>query len=159
MLAHILYERLTEKGYTVFQDIEVLRSGKFNTELYEKIKSSKDILLILPPHALDRCENKSDWLRQEIECALENGKNIVPIMLRGFTWPEILPPSLEDVRYFNGLTASTEYFENFLDRIPEYLTAKPHKTQARTSALPNHAALLVGVLGVALFVAAMPALF
>ena len=41
MLAHILYERLTEKGYTVFQDIEVLRSGKFNTELYEKIKAAK----------------------------------------------------------------------------------------------------------------------
>lgn len=159
MLAHILYERLTEKGYTVFQDIEVLRSGKFNTELYEKIKSSKDILLILPPHALDRCENKSDWLRQEIECALENGKNIVPIMLRGFTWPETLPPSLEDVRYFNGLTASTEYFENFLDKIPEYLTSKPRKAQPKTAALPNHAALLVGVLGVALFVAAMPALF
>lgn len=80
-------------------------------------------------------------------------------MLRGFTWPETLPPTLEDVRYFNGLTANTEYFEDFLDKIPEYITSKPRKTQTKESALPHHAALLVGVLGIVLFVAAMPVLF
>lgn len=150
---------LQKKDIRFFKILKFYGQENSTPNYMKKIKNCKDVLLILPPHALDRCKNEGDWLRQEIECALENGKNIVPIMLRGFTWPETLPPTLEDVRYFNGLTANTEYFEDFLDKIPEYITSKPRKTQTKESALPHHAALLVGVLGIVLFVAAMPVLF
>lgn len=78
MMAHILYERLTQKGYSVFQDVESLRSGKFNTAIYEKIEQCKDVILILPPNGLDRCIDEEDWVRKEIIFALKNKKKHNP---------------------------------------------------------------------------------
>ena len=63
-LAHNLYERLRENGFTVFQDVESLRSGKFNVALYDVILSCKDVIVVLPPHGLDRCVNEDDWVRK-----------------------------------------------------------------------------------------------
>lgn len=125
MVAHVLYERLTKRGYSVFQDIEVLRSGKFNTEIYEKIEKCKDVILILPPNALDRCWEEEDWIRKEIICAIENKKNIIPIMLRGFSWPSHMPKEISDIQFYNGLVANTEYFESFLEKLIAFLTSQP----------------------------------
>lgn len=124
MLAHILYERLKESGYAAFQDVESLRSGDFNTALYDVIESCQDFLLILSPGALDRCSNSNDWVRNEIVYALQNNKNIIPIMMRGFEWPEVLPEDLEPLRYKNGLTASTEYFDQFLKKLADFLVSQ-----------------------------------
>lgn len=123
MMAHVLYERLKDSHYTVFQDLESLRSGNFNTALYDVIEDCQDFILILSPGALDRCVNPGDWVKNEIVHALKHGKNIIPIMMRGFEWPETLPPELEDLRYKNGLTASTEYFDKFLEKLFTFLTA------------------------------------
>lgn len=137
MMAHILYERLTHMGYSVFQDIESLRSGKFNDAIYEKIEQCKDFVLVLPPSSLDRCLDENDWVRKEIECAMKHRKNIIPVMLRGFEWPEKLPESLNDLKLFNGIAANTEYFEMFLEKLTEFFTTeKPHT--GKTSAASNH---------------------
>ena len=137
MLAHILYERLTQKGYSVFQDIEVLRSGKFNTAIYEKIEKCKDVILVLSPGALDRCADEEDWVRKEIVCALKSRKNIIPIMLRGFEWPDNLPDAIQEVQFYSGLTASTEYFEQFLDKLTEFL-ATPEPSGERNNFRQRH---------------------
>ena len=76
--AKILRDKLTELGYSVFFDVESLRSGDFNTKLYSVIEECSDFLLVLSPGALDRCRNEDDWVRLEIEHALEEGKNVVP---------------------------------------------------------------------------------
>ena len=52
--ARILCDRLQDMGYRVFFDVESLRSGEFNTRLYNAIDSCKDVLVILSPGALDR---------------------------------------------------------------------------------------------------------
>ena len=54
-LAQLIYDRLTERGYRVFLDIESLRSGKFNEKLLEVISQCRDLVVILPPGALERC--------------------------------------------------------------------------------------------------------
>lgn len=123
MMAHILYERLTQRGYSVFQDIESLRSGKFNNEIYGKIEQCKDFILILPPKALERCKEPDDWVKKEIVCALKNKKNIIPVMLRGFDWPKNLQEEIKDIKLYNGLVANTEYFEQFLDKLTDFLTS------------------------------------
>lgn len=120
MMAHVLYERLSQKGYSVFQDIESLRSGKFNTALYEKIEQCKDVILVLSPNSLDRCANEDDWVRKEIACAIRNKKNIIPIMLRGFVWPKELPEEMDEIRFFNGIEANMEYFDQFLEKLTDY---------------------------------------
>ena len=45
-LAQLLAYRLKEDGYSVFLDVESLRSGKFNTQLFSVIEECQDFLLV-----------------------------------------------------------------------------------------------------------------
>lgn len=132
MTAMHIYQALKERGYNVFYDLEVLRAGKFNEALLEAIDSCQDFVLILSPHALDRCQDEGDWVRREVAEALKKKKNIVPVMLNGFKFPETLPPDIDDVRFQNGLSATTEYFSESMDRLAgRYLVSKPLETRRR----------------------------
>lgn len=128
MTAMHIYQALRERGYDVFYDLEVLRAGKFNDALLEYIGSCRDFILILSPHALDRCTDESDWVRKEIAEALRLKKNIIPVMMNGFAFPQTLPEDIDDVRYQNGLTSTTEYFMESVNRLcSKYLLSKPKK--------------------------------
>ena len=78
--ANLIATRLKAAGYSVFFDMETLRSGKFNEQLFEFIDNCKDFILILPPNALDRCVNEDDWVRLETMRAMGAKKNIIPVM-------------------------------------------------------------------------------
>ena len=121
-LAQLLYTRLTNDGYRVFLDVESLRSGKFNEKLYLQIESCKDFVLILPPHGLDRCENSDDWVRLEIEHAIKNKKNIIPVMMRGFEFPDTLPQSISQLPKFNSISANMEYFDAVIEKLESMFT-------------------------------------
>ena len=115
---------LEQRGYRAFFDMESMRSGMFNEQIYTVIEQCSDMVLILPPNALDRCINEGDWLRLEITHALKCKKNIIPVMMRGFAgFPENLPAEISQVRYCQGVTASSEYFDSVMDRICRYLHA------------------------------------
>lgn len=131
-LAHNLYERLKEKGFSVFQDIESLRSGNFNDALYDVIALCKDVILVLPPNGLDRCADEDDWVRKEISFALEKGKNIVPVMMPGFEWPDNLPPEINEIRNLNGLTSSTAYFNEFIEKLSDFLLSSCNRNKNKT---------------------------
>ena len=138
MTAMHIYQALKERGYNVFYDLEVLRAGKFNEALLEAIDSCQDFVLILSPHALDRCQEEGDWVRREIAEALKKKKNIVPILLNGFRFPETLPREIDEVRFQNGLSATTEYFSESMDRLADrYLISKPVSGKKRTGASGN----------------------
>lgn len=124
-LAQLLYDRLTNRGYSVFLDIESLRSGLFNEALLSIIDDCKDVVLILPPEALERCRNPEDWVYLELTHALKRGKNIVPVLMRGFHWPEEMPRGLEQLRNFNGVQDSKDYFDAVMDKLALLLTSKP----------------------------------
>lgn len=98
-----LYERLITDGYTAFYDLEGMKSGRFDTQIYKKIERSDNFLLILSPHSLDRCKNEDDWVRLEIQKALELKKNIVLILMQDFEFPENLPASMNEIKYFQGV--------------------------------------------------------
>ena len=115
--ARLLYECFHNAGLSVFLDLEELRAGPFNEKLYEAIDSCENFILVLPPNSLDRCESKSDWLRIEIEHAIRLKKNIIPLMLVGFSFPENLPPSLQVLPFFNGVQLSREYFDATIRKI------------------------------------------
>lgn len=129
-LAYLLYERLTNEGYNVFLDVESLRSGKFNTALYKRIEECTDFLLVLPPHGLDRCVNVEDWVRMEIERAIECKKNIIPVMMRNFEFPINLPESLKELPEFNGISANMELFDGVLIKLKnQFLLSHPSKQE------------------------------
>lgn len=116
-MARLLYERFHNAGLSVFLDLEELRSGAFNEKLYEAIDRCENFLLVLPPNSLDRCQAENDWLRLEIEHAIEKKKNIIPVMMVGFSFPDNLPSSIQILPFFNGVQSSREYFDATINKI------------------------------------------
>ena len=84
--ALLVYKYLTEKGFDVFFDFEGISSGDFEQIIIGNIKARAHFLVILTPSALDRCNQPGDWLRREIETAIEEKRNIVPIFFDGFSF-------------------------------------------------------------------------
>ena len=57
--ARMIRDSLIKDGYSVFFDMESLRSGPFNEKLYSIIEECTDFVLILPKNALDRCSEET----------------------------------------------------------------------------------------------------
>ncbi len=79
-----IFQNLTQHGFDVFFDFNGLASGDFERVIVENIKARAHFLVLLTPSALERCHDPGDWLRREIETALANRRNIVPLLLEGF---------------------------------------------------------------------------
>lgn len=105
IMARLLQQLLRGHGWCVFLDVENLGHGMFDAALHAQMAVSHNVIVVLSPHALDRClsdhENK-DFVRKEIAQALKMGKNIVP--LEGHDMPalEAFP---EDMRAFPMINA------------------------------------------------------
>lgn len=124
--ANLIAEKLRHAGYRVFFDIDTLTSGKFNEQLLDVIAGCKDFILVLPENALERCSDENDWIRREITCAIENKKNIIPVMLDGFSWPSELPKGMEELRNYQAIAAvNREFFDMAVTRLKSYLKSKP----------------------------------
>ena len=140
--ALLLYDRLTARGYSVAYDIETLRSGRFDEQLLRTVDHCRDLVLVLAPGALDRCveweaarqsgrdasdRDEDDWMRLEVARALKAGVNVVPVLLRGFSFPrpEALPADIRTLPLLNGVEASTVHFNDTLEHIVSKLRSKP----------------------------------
>ena len=131
-LGKILYDELTRNGYSVFYDIESMRSGRFNEQLYEKIEESDDFLLILTPDCLDRCKNSDDWVRKEIEYAVKLNKNIIPIVTREFELPENLPETMKDLPMYERIEASADGMETAMKKLKRMIKSAPNTELSET---------------------------
>lgn len=122
--ARAVYQDLTIHGYDAFFDFQSINSGDFSRVILENIKARAHFLLLLTPSALERCNDPNDWLRREIETALETKRNIVPLMLDGFdfgspTTSKQLVGKLAFLKNYNGLRIYSEYFEEGMNRLRE----------------------------------------
>ncbi|HAM68738.1 MAG TPA: hypothetical protein DCP68_03895 [Ruminococcus sp.] len=121
-LARLLHDKLEQRGFRLFLDMENMRAGKFNEQLFTYIENCPSFLLVLPPGALDRCVNEEDWLRREIRHALNTRKNIVVVKDSEFEdYPENLPNDIAEIRHYQSARVSEEYFDAFVDRVANYL--------------------------------------
>ena len=137
-----LRDILVAKGYSVFFDTDSLQSGDFNRALLDVIENCKDFIIILSPNALDRCVNEKDWVRQELACALRNGKNIIPVFHRNFHFPEELPEDINDVRWKNGIDGSIKYFDAMVHKLIKFLHSKPKFWMRKSIMIPSATCLL-----------------
>jgi tetratricopeptide (TPR) repeat protein len=117
-----VYQNLTQHGYDVFFDYESINSGDFEQIILANIKARAHFIVILTPSALERCENPDDWLRREIEAAVDHQRNIVPLMLEGFNFgsPAIsryLTGKLDLLKKYNGLNVPVDYFDEAMKRL------------------------------------------
>jgi len=119
-----IYQHLTSQGYDVFFDYLSIPSGDFEKIIVENIKGRAHFIVILTPSALERCHEPGDWLRREIEIAMEEKRNIVPLMLEAFDFgsPSIvktLTGKLENLKKYNALRVPSEYFFEAMTRLRE----------------------------------------
>jgi hypothetical protein len=117
-----IYQDLTYHGYDVFFDFISIAGGDFEQVILENITSRAHFLVLLTPSALEHCDNPADWLRREIEMALDNQRNIVPLMLERFDFstPKIatqLTGKLAEVTRYNALRITPEFFFEAMERL------------------------------------------
>ena len=117
-----IFQNLTQHGYDVFFDYKGIASGDFERVILGNITARAHFLVLLTPSALERCDDPGDWLRREIETALDSQRNTVPLMLEGFDFgtPKIasqLTGTLAALKDYNGLSIPPEYFMEAMDRL------------------------------------------
>src|SRR5262249_29727654 len=117
-----VFQDLTQHGYDVFIDYDGIASGNFETVILENIRARAHFLVVLTPAALERCGDPKDWMRREIEAALDSQRNIVPLMLAGFDFgkPPIagqLTGKLAALKEYNGLPIPEGYFPQAMERL------------------------------------------
>jgi hypothetical protein len=113
---------LTQHGYDVFIDYDGIASGNFETAILENIKARAHFLVLLTPTALERSGDPKDWMRREIEAALDNRRNIVPLMLEGsdFGKPPVagqLTGKLTALKEYNGISIPAGFFQEAMGRL------------------------------------------
>ena len=135
--AKLICEALKNKGYSVFYDFDSLQGGYFDERILRAIEGCTDFVLVLPAGSLDRCKNENDWVRLEIKHAIKNGKNIIPVMLPGFSFPKDLPEDIASISRINGVAFVMAYFDvgvvpSIIDRLSNTNIAAPAQNQEET---------------------------
>jgi len=117
-----VFQNLYANGYDVFFDYKSIPSGDFEQVITENVKSRAHFIVILSPSALERCNEPGDWLRREIETAIENKRNIIPLMMEGFkfgssTTVKALTGKLAELKKYNAMGIPVEYFEEAMGKL------------------------------------------
>jgi hypothetical protein len=121
--AQSLFQDLTHHGFDVFFDFQGIASGAFERVIFESIKARAHFLVLLTPTALDRCKDPQDLFRREIETAIDERRNIVPIMLDEFSFASSgidqaeLGDKLPTLRRYNGLPVHPAYVSEAMVRL------------------------------------------
>jgi len=125
-----LFDRLIGEHYSAFYDKESLKLGKFNEQIYKRIEKSNNFIVILPKGGLDRCVNDDDWVRKEIRKAIELKKNIIPIFLKDFVFPEILPDDIAPLKDYQGIIydSTISKFDEMFSTLTSYLVDENKKS-------------------------------
>jgi tetratricopeptide (TPR) repeat protein len=111
-----IFQNLKQHDYDTFLDYTGIASGDFAKVILQNIRSRAHFVVLLTPSALERTDEPGDWLRREIETALDSKRNIIPLMLEGFDFstPSIakyLTGNLALLKQYNGLPVPAHYFD------------------------------------------------
>src|SRR5262245_15288983 len=87
-IARAVFMDLRANGYDTFMDVENIDSGTFDRIILNQIAARAHFIVILTSGSVERCSESGDWLRREIETAIDLERNIVPVMVEEFTFPQ-----------------------------------------------------------------------
>jgi len=127
-IARAIFLDLREHGYDVFMDVESIDSGQFDTIILNQIAARAHFLVILTPGSVERCAEPDDWLRREIEFAMDLQRNIVPVLVSNFSFSEkeaYLTGKLSELRRYNGLSLPHDYFDAAMERLRNRFLKRP----------------------------------
>jgi tetratricopeptide (TPR) repeat protein len=137
-IARAVFMDLRANGYDVFMDVESIDSGTFDTVILNQIAARAHFVLILTPGSVERCIETDDWLRREIETAIDLGRNIVPLLFNNFVFKgaeQYLTGKLENLSRYNALNVPHDFFEAAMDKLHARYLKVPSK--ASLSPVPH----------------------
>jgi hypothetical protein len=109
--ASVIQMILEKLGKYAFLDVTELQVGRFDEKLLERIEKDGSFILVLSPGALDRCVNKNDWLKREVMHAIRHHKNIIPVILPQFKFPDeatfaLMPEEMRNIPNYQAVEYS-----------------------------------------------------
>jgi tetratricopeptide (TPR) repeat protein len=106
-IALSVYKDLTQQGYDCFLDYRSISSGDWLQVILNQVRARAHFLLILTPTSLERCTNTGDILRQEIEAAVQERRNVIPLLFEnadlGKMGPYLVSTELKALLKYNAL--------------------------------------------------------
>ena len=117
--ARAVYQELIHRKYKVFLDRQNLLAGIYEKQIHSVIEQVRDVIIILPQNALDRCTEENDLFRKEIAHAISADKNIILIMRQGFEFPNIetLPEEIRSITKFEAIKETPDHFDDVMVRL------------------------------------------
>jgi hypothetical protein len=126
-----LYDWITNRlgAKSVFRDVDDIPFGvDFKRYLEEMVSKSNVMLVIIGPHwatiteasGTRRLDNPRDFVRIEVETALNRNIPVIPLLVSGAVMPDenSLPPSLAGLAYRNGMAIRRDPdFRNDMERL------------------------------------------
>ncbi len=121
-----VYQDLTAHGYDCFFDYESIESGSWEAVIFENIRYRAHFVVILSPSALERLGEKNSVMRREVELAIDEKRNIIPLMMESFDFgspstKEALTGKLETLSSYNGLKLVPEYIFAGMEKLRRFL--------------------------------------
>lgn len=124
-MAQAIFQDLHANGVDVFYDIESIKAGHFDTILLSQIAARPYFLPILTPGTLDRCVNQGDWVRREIEHAMQLKRRIVPVHTPEFNFADIdkflTAEVATELKRSNMLEVPHRYFKYAMQEVRTFL--------------------------------------
>ncbi|MFN7923865.1 MAG: SUMF1/EgtB/PvdO family nonheme iron enzyme [Bryobacteraceae bacterium] len=133
--ARLLRAELIAKKLNVFLDVADLKRGYFDEALLRHIAEAPNFVVVLSKDSLDRCSSEEDWLRREIEHAIATKRNIIPVMLPGFSWPASLPSGMQSLKRHQAVEYSHRYFDATVAAIEESIRLE--REERKPAATPS----------------------
>ena len=66
--------------------------------------------------------DKKDFCKNIYKTAIKKQKNIIPVMMNGFSFPKDLPEDIKNISNYEGVTAYNDYFDAMVGKIQNLLT-------------------------------------
>jgi tetratricopeptide (TPR) repeat protein len=88
-MAQLIWQQLEGHGVDAFYDVEDIRVGRIADVIDHQLTSRPYFVPILTYGTLDRCVESDDWVRREIQRAIDSGRQILPITTQGFDAADI----------------------------------------------------------------------
>ena len=133
--AHIIANRLKELGVDTFLDVRSILNGKFEDYIDDAIKTCTDFVLILTPGCLDVQNEQTgspkqgkDVFLHEINLALKERKNILPVPIDGFSYDNVTSAVGKKIKKYQNATGNVPLdltkLDAFIEQLISYFSDK-----------------------------------
>lgn len=139
-LALLVYKELKLNGYDVFYDYKSIGAGSFSRIIEGEIDARAHFIVILTQSALKDCQKPDDWVRREIEHALDSKRNIVPLMFDGFNFKrakKYLTGKLALLPEYQGVPISVQSFDTSMTQLRDQFLSRALDTILHPTPIEN----------------------